>query len=136
MNAVNVALSEIAAQTGVLADGDDHGESVPHGWPVASFIRAVKGGATISVRGTPHRVGILMAPDSVALYHQTFHSSALAHFSMPHNGATKEQVQQLELLLNVTHTVATQQDMYDHTFAPWYRSNPDKHIRPTRLVGS
>tara|TARA_B110000046_G_scaffold143501_1_gene150487 strand:- start:337 stop:741 length:405 start_codon:yes stop_codon:yes gene_type:complete len=113
-----------------LSDEDDH--SVPHGWRLAEFIWAVRKGATLYVRGMPHRVGIVMSPDSVALFHQTFHSSALANFPMPHLGATKEQMQKLELLLPVTHTIDTQQDMYDHTWAEWLKKKPDQ--QPSQTV--
>tara|TARA_B110000046_G_scaffold184783_1_gene224239 strand:+ start:2890 stop:3471 length:582 start_codon:yes stop_codon:yes gene_type:complete len=121
---LQVALAEVSQKTVGLADGDDHDVSLPHAWRLASFVqRAHAGDIFINVRGVRHPMRFFFSLDSVALYFHSNHSSARSGRPMPHNGARLDQLQNLSLLLNVTHTVDTQHDMYRQTYMQWYEQH-------------
>ena len=124
MNIQNTALAVSSAITVVLADGDDHAGALPHVWRFFAFIDAVKAGeATLSVRGISRRLVLAASVDSVALYNQTGHSSAIATYPFPQCGADKHLKNKLEVLLTHTHTTKTQEDMWKHTHKKYEDAN-------------
>ena len=59
---------------------------------------------------------------------------ALANRPFNDSGFTKEQGQDLDLLLPVTHTAKSQQDMHDRTIAVWLRDNEGAVAPPKAKV--
>ena len=127
VNLQNVALAVTSALTIALSDGDDHAGALPHAWRLMEFISGVKAGALrLNVRGKPRKMAIYFDTDSVALYEQTYHSSALATYPFPQCGATKDVKNDLMLLLAVTHTARTQKEMWALTHKVYMDKNEGK----------
>jgi hypothetical protein len=135
MNLHNVALAVTSALTIYLANGNDHADSLPHAWRLRHFVdQVLQGQLMLKVRGKPRRLGILTALDGAARAELSLHSSALANRPFNDSGFTKEQGQELDLLLPVTHTAKSQQDMHDRTIAVWLRDNEGAVAPPKAKV--
>ena len=134
VNSQNTALAVSSAHTVALADGDDHAGSLPHASRLIAFIRGCKDGSvTLRVRMVPHPVILLFSGDSVALYEQSMHSSALATFAFPQCGAHKDNKGDLNTLLSVTHTTRTQSDMHEHTHQKYSDAHDGKSPPKSRV---
>ena len=124
MNIQNTALAVSSAITLVLADGDDHAGALPHVSTFFAFIKEVKAGnAKLSVRGILRQIVLVCSADSVALYEQTKHCSAMATFPFPQCSAHKDQKNELLVLLTHTHTAKSQEDMWAHTHKKYEEAN-------------
>ena len=128
MNIQNTSLAVSSAITVLLADGDDHAGALPHLHRFFLFIKAVKAGvAKLRVRGIPRRLVLICSADSVALFEQTNHCSALATYPFPQGSTHKDQKNQLLVLIPHTHTTKSQEDMWKLTHKPYEATHGESY---------